>query len=459
MEVVKVLFRKIKRRIEEWILKGNDALLITGARQVGKSFIIRETLKEKEADFVEFDFIKQPKLIEIFKFAIEEDADKFLMALRVAAQKQLKAGTIIFFDEVQECKEIVTVIKFLVEKGEYKYVLSGSLLGVELTDLRSAPVGYLTTIDMYPMDFEEFLTVNGLGDEVIINLKQCYTNLIPVDEFVHDKIIEAFYMYLIVGGMPEAVETYLNTNDLIQVSKVHEKILREYRKDFTKYEQSKKLNLLKTYDLIPSELNMKNKRYTFANLDKELRFDRYENSFNWLIDAGVALPVFNVTEFEIPLEASKKSNLFKLFLSDVGMLTSSYGTATILRLLKKGKDINCGSMFENAIAQELKSHGYKNYYFNNKKNGEVDFLIEHNNELLPIEVKSGKDFQRHSALSYFMSTRRFNNAIVLSNFNVSQKDKIIYLPIYMIMFIEKVDVIEKRKPLNLGKLSLKKTGQ
>jgi predicted AAA+ superfamily ATPase len=312
---------------------------------------------------------------------------------------------------------------------------------------------------MYPMDFEEFLIANGLGDDVISNLKQCYTQLTPVDEFVHDKIIEAFYTYLIVGGMPEAVQTYLDSNDLVQVSKVHGKIIREYRKDFTKYEQSMKLKLLKTYDLIPSELNTKNKRYIFTNLDKELRFDRYENSFNWLIDAGVSLPVYNVTEFEIPLEASKKSNLFKLFLSDVGMLTSAYGSATVLRLLEKGKDINCGAMFENAIAQELTAHGYKNYYFNNKKHGEVDFLLEHNNELLPIEVKSGKDYQKHSALSYFMSTRQFNNAIVLSNFNVSQNDKIIYLPIYMIMFIEKIEVIEKRKPLNLGVLSLKKTGQ
>lgn len=454
-----MLFRKIKKQIEEWILEGNDALLITGARQVGKSFIIRETLKEKAVDFIEFNFIKQPKLLDIFKSAIEEDTDKFLMALRVAANKQLKDGTVIFFDEIQECKEIVTIIKFLVEQGKFKYVLSGSLLGVELTDLRSAPVGYLTTIDMYPMDFEEFLIANGLGDDVISNLKQCYTQLTPVDDFVHDKIIEAFYTYLIVGGMPEAVQTYLDSNDLVQVSKVHGKIIREYRKDFTKYEQSKKLKLLKTYDLIPSELNTKNKRYIFTNLDKELRFDRYENSFNWLIDAGVSLPVYNVTEFEIPLEASKKSNLFKLFLSDVGMLTSAYGSATILRLLEKGKDINCGSMFENAIAQELTAHGYKNYYFNNKKHGEVDFLVEHNNELLPIEVKSGKDYQKHSALSYFMSTRQFNNAIVLSNFNVSQNDKIIYLPIYMIMFIEKNEVIEKRKPLNLGGLSLKKTGQ
>ena len=454
-----MLFRKIKKQIDHWISSGKDALLITGARQVGKSFIIRETLKEKAVDYVEINFIKQPKLLDIFKSAIEEDADKFLLTLRVAANKQLKVGTVIFFDEIQECKEIVTIIKFLVEQGQYKYVLSGSLLGVELTDLRSAPVGYLTTIDMYPMDFEEFLIANGLGDDVINELKKCFTNLTPVNDFVHDRIIDAFYKYLIVGGMPEAVQTFLLTNDLVQVSKVHEKIQREYKKDFTKYEKLNKLKLIKTYELIPSELNSQNKRYIFTNLDKELRFDRYENSFNWLIDAGVSLPVYNVTEFEIPLEASRKSNLFKLFLSDVGMLTTSYGAATILRLLDKGKDINCGSMFENAITQELTAHGFKNYYFNSKKHGEVDFLVEYQNELLPIEVKSGKDYQKHSALTYFLSTRQFKSAIVLSNFNVSEKDNIVYLPIYMIMFVNNSVTIDKREPLNLSELSYKKTGQ
>jgi uncharacterized protein len=454
-----MLFRKIQKQIENWIAYGKDALLITGARQVGKSFIIRETLKAKAVDYFEFNFIKQTKFLDIFKSAIEDDADTFLLALRVAANKQLKDGTVIFFDEIQECKEIVTIIKFLVEQGKFKYVLSGSLLGVELTDLRSAPVGYLSTIDMYPMDFEEFLVANGLGDNVSDELKNCLTNLTPVNDFVHDKIIDAFYKYLIVGGMPEAVQTYLVSNDFVQVSKVHEKIQRDYKRDFTRYEKSMKLKLIRTYDLIPSELNSHNKRYIYTNLDKELRFDRYENSFNWLIDAGVSLPVYNVTEFEIPLEASKKSNLFKLFLSDVGMLTTAYGSATILRLLDKGKDINCGSMFENAIAQELTAHGFMNYYFNNKKHGEVDFLIEYNNELLPIEVKSGKDYQKHSALTYFMSTRQFKNAIVFSNFNVSEKDKIVYLPIYMIMFINNSVVIEKREPLKLRDLSYKKTGQ
>jgi len=450
-----MLYRKAKKVIENWIKEGNDALLVTGARQVGKSYLIRETLKESGFDFIEFNFIKQKILVDIFKSAIEEDADKFLMELRVAAKRVLKNNTIIFLDEIQEVKEIATIIKFLVEKGKYKYVLSGSLLGVELVDLRSAPVGYLTTLDMYPMDLEEFYIANGLGNDVLIDLKNCFEEMKPVNQFVHDTLIDVFYRYLIVGGMPEAVQTYIDTHDPLEVSKVHTKIYRDYKRDFTKYEASKKLKLIKTYDLIPSELNSKNKRYQFTDLDPELHFDRYENSFNWLIDAGVALPVFNVTEFEIPLEASKKSNLFKLFLSDVGMLTTCYGSSTILKLLSKGEDINCGSMFENFVAQELTSSGFKNYYFNNKKHGEVDFLIEYENKLLPIEVKSGKDYQKHSALSYFMTTKHFNSAIVLSNFNVSSKGNILYLPIYMLMFLKKE---EKLKPINridLSKLSFK----
>ena len=352
-----MLFRKTKEKIENWLNNKKDALLITGARQVGKSYIIRETLKENNVDFVEFNFIDQKSNLEIFKYAVNQDSEKFLSVLRVASNRVLKENTVIFFDEIQECKEIVTIIKFLVEKGKYRYILSGSLLGVELTDLRSAPVGYLTTIDMYPLDLEEFLIANGLGNDVISILKESFEEKKPVNEFIHESLIDAFYKYLIVGGMPEAVQTYLDTNDFMQVKEVHEKIIREYKKDFTKYEKIKKLKLIKTYELIPSELNSKNKRYILSDLDSQIKFDRYENSFNWLADAGVSLPVYNVTEFMIPLETSKKSNLFKMFLSDVGLLSSVYGSTTILKLLNRGKEINCGAIFENCIAQELKCHG------------------------------------------------------------------------------------------------------
>ncbi len=449
-----MLYRKAKNDIEKWLTNGTDALLITGARQVGKSFLIRETLKENKIDYVEFNFIRQPNLITIFNSAISEDADKFLMELRVASKRVLKDNTVIFLDEIQEIKDVLTIVKFLVEKGKYKYILSGSLLGVELTDLRSAPVGYLKVIDMYPMDLEEFYIANGLGEKVIKKIEECYDSIQPVSDFVHEQLIDAFYKYLIVGGMPEAVQKFLDTQDFNAVIMVHKKIYQTYKMDFTKYEKNQKLKLIKTYELIPSELNSKNKRYQFTSLDKNLRFDRYENSFNWLIDAGVALPVYNVTEFEIPLEASKKSNLFKLFLSDVGMLTTFYGSSTVLSLLNRGKDINCGAMFENFVAQEFTAHGLKNYYFNNKRHGEVDFLIEYKNQLLPVEVKSGKDYQKHSALTYFVNSKYFSNAFVFSNYNVSKKGNIVYYPIYMVMFMKKDFHIEKVEKLDLSKLKI-----
>ena len=446
-----MLKRKIQKDIIEWINNGKDALLVTGVRQAGKSFLIRETLKQLNKDYVEFNFIRQPKLLNIFKPLINEDVETFIQTLSIASKKTLKKDTIIFFDEIQECKEILTIIKFLVEKGKYKYVLSGSLLGVELNDLRSAPVGYLTTIDMYPMDLEEFYIANGLSEEVITNLKKCLKKKEKVDEFIHNSLIDAFYKYLIVGGMPEAVQVYVDSGDLNLVMKVHEKIKREYKRDFTKYEKEGKLKLINTYDLIPSQLNEKNKRYKLSSIEGKTHYEKYEESFIWLKDAGVALPTYNVTDVNIPLQASSKSNLFKLFLSDTGMLTTSYGSSTILKLLSKDKDINCGSIFENFVAQELNSKGFELYYYNNKSHGEIDFIIEHDNEVLPIEVKSGKSYQVHSALSYFSKTL-FNKGIVLSTYNVSVKDNIIYLPIYMLMFIEKNIKIEDTYKIDLSNL-------
>lgn len=448
-----MLFRKTKSKIEEWINNGKEALLVTGARQVGKSYIIKKTLEENNIDYVSFDLIIDKTILKALSNAINKDVETFISVLRVSSKRILNDDTIIFIDEVQECKEILTVIKYLVNYGKYRYILSGSFLNIELADVRSVPVGYLKIIDMYPLDLQEFLLANGLGDDVIKYLKECFDTKQKVNEFIHEQLIDAFYKYLIVGGMPAAVQEYINTGDFMRVKVIHDEIYRLYKIDFTKYEEKNKLKLIKTYDLIPSELNSKNKRYVFKNLNDNLRFERYENSFNWLESAGVSLPCYNVTEFMIPLEASKKSNLFKLFLSDVGMLSSFYGSATILELLNRGKNINCGAMFENAIAQELKAHGFKLQYFNNKKHGEVDFLIEYNNQLLPIEVKSGKDYQIHSALSYFVNQKSFDKAIVFSNNNFEEKNNIYYMPIYMVMFLHSNFNIEKKEKLDLSTLS------
>ena len=363
----------------------------------------------------------------------------FLERLTIATTHDLKKGkTIIFFDEIQEYKEIVTKIKFLVEEGSFKYVFSGSLLGVELTGLKSAPVGYLNTIEMFPLDFEEYIVALNIKRETINKLKKSFDEKAKVDEFVHGRMIEAFKSYLLVGGMPEAVVSYVNEADYNKVYNIHLSIVELYKLDFTKYEKEKRLKLKNIYDLIPAELADKNKRYIFKDIDLNIKYDRYENSFNWLIDAGVALPVYNVTEPRLPLLINSKSNLFKLFLSDIGMLTSLYGKTTQMAIMNDDISLNCGAIYENVVAQELNSHGFKTYYFNSHKQGELDFVVEYKDFVCPIEVKSGKDYTKHSALNNVLNNKDYGikNAFVFSNFNVEVNENVIYYPIYFIMFLE-----------------------
>lgn len=451
-----MLRRKVKNEILAWLHNSKNALLVTGARQVGKTYLIRECLKEEKINYIEINFIENSEYLDLFKYANVKDRENFLLRLSLIAKKPLDKNTVIFFDEIQEFKDIVTYIKFLVDDGSYKYILSGSLLGVELISLKSAPVGYLETINMYPLDFEEFLYASKINDEVLNYLRNCYQSQIEVDEFIHKEILETFYRYLIIGGMPGVVQKYVDTYNLNEVSIIQNAIVEMYKKDFTKYEKEEKLKLINLYNLIPSELSSKNKRFNFNSIDKNAVFNRYENSFLWLINAGVAIPTYNVTEFEIPLLASKKSNLFKLFLNDIGLLANFYGDATKMKLLNNGIDINLGAVYENYVAEELYAHKITPYYLNSKKHGEIDFLVELNGELLPIEVKSGKDYTVHSALSYFMNSKQFSNAIVFSNCNLKKDNNIIYLPIYMTMFIKNSKIDGKLLKKDLTHLAVNK---
>lgn len=428
--------RKMEENINKWIRDGKDALLLTGARQIGKTFLIRECLQNSGLPYEEFNFIEQPELISLLETA--KNTDELLMRLSVVSKKPLEEGkTIFFFDEIQEFKDIVTRIKFLVDDGRYRFILSGSLLGVELNDLRSAPVGYMRILDMFPLCLEEFVNALGISNDTLSMLKECYKKRKPVDSFIHEKMLDVFYLYLIVGGMPEAVSVYLQSNDINQVTQVHQKIIQLYKKDFSKYEQRFKLKLQEIYDAMPGELDSKNKRFRLNILGKGTNFDRVANDFLWLKDAGVALPVYNVREPKIPLKINETRSLFKLFFSDVGLLTSLYSTNTQIKILQKDPSINNGALFENAITQELISKGFSVYYFNSKKQGEVDLLIELDGNVCPIEVKSGKDYKKHSALENILSDDGYdiNYAYIFSNGNVKVVQKKIYLPVYMTMFL------------------------
>ena len=375
--------REMKTTINNWILQGKEAFLLTGARQIGKTYLIRECLKESKYDYVELNFIERPELVELFENAT--NAQDLLMRLSLITDKQLNKGnTIIFFDEIQEFKDLVTRIKFLVEEGSYRYIMSGSLLGVELNDLRSAPVGYLRIEDMYPLTVKEFMKAVGIKENILEMLEECYKKQQPVDEFVHKKMLDVFYLYLIVGGMPEAVAVYTETNDLARVAAVQQKIMRLYKADFTKYETTYKLKLREIYDSMPGQLDSKNKRFKINTLGKGLNYDRVANDFLWLKDAGVAIPVYNINEPKMPLIISENRNLFKLFFSDVGILTNQYSDQVKIAILNKEKSINNGALFENVVAQELLANGFNLYYFNNKKQGELDFVIELDGKVTPL---------------------------------------------------------------------------
>ena len=438
-----MLKRKIEKDILRWLEDSEKALLIYGVRQAGKTFIIRECLKLANCDYIEFNLIRQPEIVDILDKAAGID-DLILKLSLCSNQKIIPEKTIFFFDEIQRYKEIVTRIKFLVEDKRFRYILSGSLLGVEIVNLKSAPVGYLQTLQMYPLDFEEFLQIFNVDEAVIEKLRSAFMARQPVDEVIHSKIMDMFQLYLIIGGMPAAVEKYRTTGNIDDVIDEHRAIIEQYKLDFTQYEEeNRKLMITHIYELIPAEINEKNKRFMIADIKKNLRYDRIADSFTWLWKAGVALAVFNATEPTIPLLLNKKSSLFKLFLSDVGLLTTIYGKACKLKIVSQEKDINKGAVYENGIAQELYAHGYPLYYYNSKKKGELDFVVEHAGRVLPIEVKSGKDYEKHSALDNVMSVKEYaiEEAYVFTNDNVKVKGKLTYLPIYMVMFL-KEDLIE-----------------
>lgn len=353
-------------------------------------------------------------------------------------QKLIKRDTLIFFDEVQICPEVITYIKFLVDEGSYNYILSGSLLGIEINDLRSVPVGYLTIKRMFPLTFREFALNLGLNSSILENLETSFKEKKPVDDFIHKKMMELFRVYLVVGGMPAAVNRYIETNNLNEVIDIQNQIVNLYKKDITQYDKNNKLAIAQIFELIAPQLNSQNKRFIIKDIKSGVKFDRYENSFLWLKDAGFALPVYNVETPKIPLRLSKSRSLFKLFMSDVGLLASEYSQGIQLKIISGDDKLNYGAIFENYIAQELTACEHDLYYYNNKKRGELDFLIEYDGEVLPIEVKSGKDYKVHRALSNIMDCGEFNlnRALIFNNSNLKVEGKLTYAPIYMAMFLK-----------------------
>lgn len=431
-----MLTRTVDRILIDHFKISKTALLIEGARQIGKTFSIRQFGK-KFKTYIEINFIEQPEAISLFK-DLSNTKDLLARLSLFTKQKLIKRDTLIFFDEVQICPEVITYIKFLVDEGSYNYILSGSLLGIEINALRSVPVGYLTIKRMFPLTFREFALNFGLNSSILENLETSFKEKKPVDDFIHKKMMELFRVYLVVGGMPAAVNRYIETNNLNEVIDIQNQIVNLYKKDITQYDKNNKLAIAQIFELIAPQLNSQNKRFIIKDIKSGVKFDRYENSFLWLKDAGVALPVYNVETPKIPLKLSKSRSLFKLFMSDVGLLASEYSQGIQLKIISGDDKLNYGAIFENYIAQELTACEHDLYYYNNKKRGELDFLIEYDGEVLPIEVKSGKDYKVHRALSNIMDCGEFNlnKALIFNNSNLKVEGKLTYAPIYMAMFLK-----------------------
>ena len=434
-----MLRRRAYERLLDW--KRNNhrkALLVDGARQIGKTHLIEEFARREYRDCVKVDFIKDAEAAATLSGA--RSAGQVIERMSLMLGKAIVPDeTLFFFDEVQEFPDIVTFSKYLVEDGRFDVVMSGSLLGVELRHVRSFPVGYLHIEHMFPLDFEEFCWSQSVPPSVLDTVRSCYEHREPVDEALHGRLVDLFRLYLVIGGMPEAVQRFVDAEgDLGAVRDVQTDLVRLYREDISKYAGNRAMQVKAIFDAMPSQLNKENKRFQLKTLSGEAKFERYANDFAWLVGAGAALKTCNVTEPKCMLARLMEEGRFKLYSSDTGMLLAQYPTGVALAALSGSKSVNFGAVYENAVAQALAAAGASLYYYHHSRRGEVDFLLETRSaKVLPIEVKSGKDYKLHLALNNLLGSEEYgiNQAVVLSEANVSTEyrmDKpVYYLPLYM----------------------------
>lgn len=438
-----MLFRKISAVIEEHFKSGSDKiLLVDGARQVGKTYIIDHIGKRLFRNFIELNMVEDSLGDRLF--ANTRTVEDFYLQVSMLAGNRMgsKSDTLIFIDEIQAYPQLLTLLKFLKSDNRFTYIASGSLLGVTLSETTSIPMGSIRKIRMFPLDFEEFLYANGMNELAISALRSKFERLEALDEPTHRKMMDLFRKYLLVGGLPDAVNAFLETKNILAVREIQSEIHDYYSADASKYDSERKLKIRRIYELIPSNLENKKKRVVAQNIEnkKGSTFADYQDEFEYLISAGIALNVQAISNPAFPLIQSSGKNLLKLYLNDVGILSGILYGNNIRAILDDERSINLGSVYESVVASELIAHGHKLFYYDNRNKGEVDYLIDDYESLsvIPIEVKSGKDYTVHSALNTFVKNEDYHvkKAYVLSNSGEIVKDgKVIYLPVYFSMFL------------------------
>jgi len=438
-----MLKRKIQEEIHNYLTStSNKVLVIDGARQIGKSYIIRYEGEMLFPNYIELNMVEDKKTDRIFENVKNVEDFYFKVSLVAGDRMHLKEDTLIFIDEIQVYPDLLTLLKFLKDDDKYTYIVSGSQLGIALNETLSKPGGRMRKVRMYPMDFEEFLWANGVGEDAISTFASHFDAREALDEGSHNFIMDLFRRYLLVGGLPDAVNTFLSTRNLVEVRKVHEEIHNIYREDCSQYDKEHKLVIRRVYDLIPSNLENKKKRVQINDISgtRGKCTADYKEEFEYVISSGIGLEVRAISNPRFPLADSQKKTLLKLYLNDVGMLTYILFRHNANAILKDMSSINLGAVYENVVASELAAHGYTMCYYDSKKNGEVDFLIDDYDTLstIPVEVKSGKNSSKHSSLDKFLSTPDYHiqNAIVFDNKReIRQDGKTTYMPIYYIMFL------------------------
>ena len=429
-----------ERKIESELYKYYEAkdntkiLIVYGARQIGKSYIIRETAKTSFKHYAEID-LKDDFETEKRFANIKTTKDFYLLVGSMFAGLNNSEDTIIFLDEIQYYPHLMTMLKPLYKENKYRYIVSGSLLGITLRH-SFIPMGSITEKRMFPMDFEEFLWANNYGKDVISYLK-------PINESIHQITLRLFQDYLLSGGLPDAVIQYVNNRNVSEMRRVHSEIYGFYNDDCSKYDEEHKLKIKRIYNLLSSNMANKVKRIQFKKIEDkdDSNLEKYEDEFDYLFDSGSSLPSRAVSNPVFPLTESRSKNLLKVYYNDVGILTNILYRNNIDAVLNKDKGINLGSVYETAAAMELIAHGHELYYFDSKKVGEVDFLINDYNNLrvLPVEIKSGNDQTNFRAIPKLVDPDGNYNiplGFVFGNKNVVKKERnLITLPIYLIMFL------------------------
>ncbi len=446
-----MLYRKIEETIKDHLSSGlNKILLIDGARQVGKTYIIRHVGEQLFENFIEVNMAEDSEGDRLFSDT--KTIDDFYLRLSMIAGNKMdkKENTLIFIDEIQAYPHLLTLLKFLSQDGKFTYIASCFLLGVTLFQTTSIPMGSIRRVRMFPLDFEEFLYANGINSLVISSLRSEFQKQESLDENMHNKMLDLFHKFLLVGGMPDAVNEFLDSRNIQRIREIQSEIHDYYGTDASKYDEQRKLRIRRIYDLIPSNMENKKKRVVAQNIEnkKGRTFGDYEDEFEYLISSGIALNVQAISNPSFPLAESEGKNLLKLYLNDVGILSGILYGSNIRAILDDMRSINLGSVYETVVASELIAHGHRLFYYDNRSKGEVDFLIDDFESLsaVPIEIKSGKDYTVHSALNTFVGNEDYHirKAFVLSNEReISHKGKITYLPIYFVMFFENGKTNEK----------------